>query len=71
MDRRTEESIRDEVREIENIPYRHRSDNDKIRWNALESEIQRRHPELHTGEYPSCYFQKYPSHCLVIPILDV
>lgn len=56
MNQRTEESIRDEIREIESIPYRDRSADDKKRLNDLEDELLRRRPELQTGEFLSILF---------------
>lgn len=55
MDQRNEADIRAEIRDIERIPYRDRSSDDKKRLNALEDEIKRRHPELQSGKFPLIY----------------
>ncbi len=49
----TEECIRAEIADVKEIPIRDRNEQDWIRLNDLVTEIQRRHPELPNGEFPS------------------
>ncbi len=45
MDQREEECLRQEIGVITAIKYTLRSESDKVRLNALEAEILRRHTE--------------------------
>ena len=47
MDALPEEVLRQEIQDIQAIPYANRSSHDKKRLNDLEDEIKRRHPELY------------------------